>query len=406
MTNPHAKSLRFIFFTILIDCLGIGIIIPIVPALIMELTGCTISEAATHGGWLIFSFAIMQFLCAPILGGLSDRFGRRPVLLLSLLGLGFDFIVCAIAPTIAWLYGGRIFAGVCGASFTTASAYIADISTPEKRSQNFGIIGAAFGIGFTLGPALGSLLGQWGTRAPFYGAAVLSLMNFVYGYFVLPESLAKENRRKFDIKRANPFGTFKQLFKYKQILGLVACFFLIYTAGMAAQSTWSYYTILKFEWDEVWVGASITFVGLCVAIVQGGLIRFIVPKLGQRKSIYYGLLLYVLGFTLFAFASQSWMMFVFMLPYALAGIAGPTMQSIISAQVPANEQGELQGGLTSLMSVSSIIGPLLMTNLFYVFTQANAPVYFPGAPFMTGAILTLIGLFLAATSLKTLKGIT
>jgi DHA1 family tetracycline resistance protein-like MFS transporter len=405
MPNTNPRALRFIFFTILIDCLGIGIIIPIVPALIMELTNCTISEAATHGGWLIFAFAIMQFLFAPVLGGLSDRFGRRPVLLLSLLGLGFDFIVCALAPTIAWLYGGRIFAGICGASYTTASAYIADISTPEKRSQNFGVIGAAFGIGFTLGPALGSLLGQWGTRAPFYGAAILSLLNFIYGYFVLPESLMKENRRKFDIKRANPFGTFKQLFKHKQVIGLIICFFLIYVAGMAAQSTWSYYTILKFNWDELWVGASITFVGICVAIVQGGLIRIIVPKLGQQKSIYFGLLFYVLGFTLFAFASQGWMMFLFMLPYAMAGITGPTIQSIISAQVPANEQGELQGGLTSLISVSSVIGPLLMTSLFYFFTQTNAPIYFPGAPFMMGALLTLTSLFLAYLSLKSLKTI-
>ena len=403
MTNSHTKSIRFIFLTILIDCLGIGVIIPVAPDLIMHLTGATVSQAAKYGGFLITSFAIMQFICAPVLGGLSDRYGRRPVLLLSLLGLGLDFIVCAVAPTIWWLFGARIFAGICGASFTTASAYIADISTPEKRAQNFGVIGAAFGIGFTLGPILGSLLGNWGIRAPFYGAACLSLINFIYGYFILPESLAPENRRKFDIKRANPFGTLKQLFKYKKTLALVGSFFLIYLAGMAAQATWAYYTKEKFGWGPTGIGASITFVGLSVAIVQGLLIKKIVPALGQKKSIYVGLCLYITGFTLFSIAPYGWMMFAFMVPYALAGICTPSMQGIISSQVPPNEQGELQGGLASMMSLATIFGPLIMTELFYYFTQPSAPIYFPGAPFLMGAILTVLSLFLATISLRKIK---
>lgn len=398
--DANKKALLFIFITLLVDCTGIGIIIPVVPTLIQQLTGGSVSDAATYGGWLTFAYAIMQFVFSPILGGLSDRYGRRPVLLISLLGLGIDYLFLFFAPDLWWLFVGRLIAGVCGASFTTASAYIADISTNENRAQNFGMVGAAFGLGFIVGPLLGSVFSHWGVRVPFLAAAALSLLNWIYGYFVLPESLSKENRRAFDWKRANPLGSLLHLRRYPAILGLVLSIVLIYIAGHAAQSTWTYYTMEKFKWNEQWIGYSISFVGVSVALVQGGLIRFTQKIWGSKKSVFIGLCLYVVGFTLFAFASKGWMMFAFMVPYALAGIAGPSLQSLISGNIPANEQGELQGALTSLISVTSIVGPLLMTGLFSYFTAATAPVYFPGAPFMMGAVLTLISVIIAAVSLR------
>ncbi len=394
------NALLFIFITLLIDVIGIGIIIPVVPALIEKLTGEGISVAATYGGWLTFAYAVFQFLFSPILGALSDRFGRRPVLLFSLFGLGLDYIFQAFAPTIFWLFIGRIIAGITGASFTTATAYIADISTPEKRAQNFGMVGAAFGLGFIIGPLIGGFASAGGTHIPFLVAAALSLLNFVYGYFALPESLAMKNRRRFDWKRANPIGALKQLKRYPFVMGLLGSFVLLFIASHAVQSNWVYYTVYKFQWTEKAVGLSLTFVGIVIAIVQGGLIRFIMPKLGQHGAIYIGLLLNMVSLVLFGLANQGWMMYAILLPYALAGIAGPAMQGIMSSEVPANEQGELQGGLTSVMSLTSIIGPLLMNNLFAYFTMGSAPFLFPGAPFITGAVMVFVAIFLAYNTLS------
>lgn len=399
MKNKNA--LLFIFITLLIDCTGLGIIIPVTPKLIEELIGGDISDASKWGGWLTFSYAIMQFLFSSVLGGLSDRYGRRPVLLISLLGLGIDYVFLALAPSIFWLFVGRMIAGISGASFTTASAYIADISEPEKRAQNFGMVGAAFGLGFILGPLIGGLFSQFGIRVPFLIAAGLSLLNALYGYFVLPESLEETNRRAFDWKRANPIGTLINLKRYKKVFGLILVVFLINIAGHAAQSTWTYYTMLKFNWNEEWVGYSLAFVGLTVGIVQGGLIRVVIPKIGKVKSIYLGLSLYLIGHSLFSIASSSWMMFVFMIPFALGGLAMPAIQGVIANQVPDNEQGEMQGAITSLISLTAIIGPVLMTELFYRFTKEADTFYFPGAPFLMAAFLTLLCLLVCIKSLKT-----
>ncbi len=398
--KSNKPALSFIFVTMLVDIIGLGIILPVLPALIQELTGGTVSDASKYGGWMMFAYAIMQFLFSPILGGLSDRFGRRPILLISLFGFGLDYLFLAFAPTIGWLFVGRLLAGICGASITTATAYIADISTPEKRAQNFGIVGMAFGIGFIVGPVLGGLLGEFGSRIPFFAAAGLTFLNWVYGYFVLPESLSVENRRKFDWKRANPIGSLKHLGRYPVILGLVASLVLVYIAAHAVQSTWTFFTIERFSWSKAMVGYSLGMAGLCVAIVQGGLIRIINPRLGPNRSVYVGMMMYTVGLSLFAFSNQGWMMFVFLIPYCLGGIAGPSLQGIISNQVPANEQGELQGALTSLISVTSIIGPPLMTNLFAFFTRKNGVIYFPGAAFMMGAILVSISGFLAWRTLS------
>jgi DHA1 family tetracycline resistance protein-like MFS transporter len=329
-----------------------------------------------------------------VLGNLSDRYGRRPILLISLFGFGLDYLFTAFAPTVFWLFVGRAIAGLTGASFTTATAYIADISTPEKRAQNFGLLGAAFGLGFIIGPALGGVIATYGLRAPFLAAAGLTFINWIYGYFILPESLAVEHRRPFDWKRANPVGSLLKLNSYPAVAGLVASFFLLYVASHAVHSTWSYYNIEKFNWSEAQVGFSLAVVGVMVALVQGVLIRRIIPKLGQPKSVLIGFLLYAFGMILFAFAWKGWLMYVFTVVYCLGGIAGPALQGYISSHVPPNEQGELQGALTSLISVTSIIGPLVMANIFAWFTRPDS-FQFPGAPFLLGAVLLVVSALLA-----------
>lgn len=400
MASNKKAALGFIFVTALIDFIGFGIILPVLPKLIAQLIHGDLSDAARYGGWMLLAYATMQFVFAPVMGGLSDRYGRRPVLLISLFGFGVDYLFLAFAPTIGWLFVGRVVAGITGASFTTASAYIADISTPDKRAQNFGLLGAAFGLGFIIGPALGGQLGVISPRAPFIAAAVLTFLNWIYGYFVLPESLPVELRRKFDWKRANPLGSLMNLQRYPAVAGLILSLVLIYIAVHAVQSTWTYYNMEKFGWTERLVGYSLAFVGLMIAIVQAGLIRVIIPKLGQSKSLYTGLFLYSAGMLLFGLATQGWMMFAFTVVYCLGGIAGPALQGIISSHVPANEQGELQGALTSLMSVTSMVGPPLMTNLFAYFTQKDAPVFLPGAPFLAGSFLILISAVLAWQNMK------
>jgi DHA1 family tetracycline resistance protein-like MFS transporter len=401
MSVRRNSALSFIFITILIDVIGFGVIIPVLPRLIATLGNEDIPHASKDGSWLLFTFALAQFLFSPILGALSDKFGRRPVLLCSLLGFGLDYIFMAFAPTLGWLFVGRAIAGITGASFTTATAYIADISSPEKRAQNFGMIGAAFGIGFIIGPAMGGMVShQFGVRAPFILAAVLCFINLAYGYFVLPESLLPEHRRSFQWKRANPIGSLMQLRKYPVVSGLVVSLVLLYIGSHAVQSNWAYFTMFRFGWSEATVGWSLAVVGLLIGLVQGLLIRVVNPKIGAKNAVYVGMALYALGMLLFAFANTSWMMFVFLIPYCLGGIAGPALQGIISGQVPSNEQGELQGALTSLISLTSIVGPLMMNNLFYFFSNAKAPVYFPGAPFIAGAILFVISTLFAARTLK------
>lgn len=400
MPDQRPPALGFIFVTILLDVIGLGLIIPVVPKLIEQLTGEGLSRASEYSGWLTFAYASAQFCFAPVVGGLSDKLGRRPVLLAALLGLGLDYVFLSFAPTLAWLFVGRVIAGITGASFTTATAYIADISTPEKRAQNFGLVGAAFGVGFIIGPAMGGLLAGFGSRVPFMAAAGLSLCNFLYGFFVLPESLVPAQRRAFEWRRANPVASLLRLRNYPAVLGLVAALVLLYLAGSATQSVWTFYTMLKFGWTERLVGISLAVVGLFSGLVQGGLVRVVIPRLGAARAIIIGLLCYAVGFVLFAFASRGWLMLVFLAPYCLGGLAGPALQGTISGQVPANEQGELQGSLTSLISATGVVGPLLMTYLFGYFTRPTAPVQFPGAPFLLGAVLTLLSVGLAVRSLR------
>ena len=398
--KPNKKgkaALFFIFITVFIDVIGLGIIIPVVPSLIIDLTGQTISNAAEYGGLLMFIYAGTQFLFAPMIGALSDRFGRRPLLLCSLCAYGLNYLLLAWAPTMTWLFFARFLSGITGATTTTASAYVADISAPEEKAQNFGLLGAAFGLGFIIGPVIGGLLGEFGSRLPFIAAAALSLINFIYGYFILPESLTSQKRRSFELNRANPFGALKIISNFSAA-GLFLVFFLIYLSHHATQSTWTYYTMFKFGWDEAMVGISLGVVGICVAVVQGGLTRWCIPKMGLTNAVYLGIGAYIIGFLGFSWAPNGKIMLAMIMPYALGGFAGPSLQGIISNQVPANMQGELQGVLTSLISFSAIIGPPVMTQSFSYFSTSGA-LYIPGAPFILGAFLSIVALIIGVKTL-------
>lgn len=401
-TTAGKGAVLFIFATVLVDTIGFGIILPVLPALIMELTGEGLSRASIYGGWLWFIYAVMQFFCAPILGNLSDRFGRRPVILFALLALGLDYLIMGLAPTIVWLFVGRTVAGMAGASFTPAYAYLADVSPPEKRTQNFGLVGAAFGVGFIVGPAIGGLLGEIGPRAPFFAAAGLALLNVTFGWFILPESLAPESRRPFDLKRANPLGTLMQMRKYPSVIGLAAALFLWQLGHQVLPSTWSFYTMLKFHWSEAAVGASLAFVGAIMAISTGGLTRVIVPRLGERRAALAGLLSGAAAYLGYALATRGWMMYAWLLTWLFAGLVHPSMMAIMSRQIPADAQGELQGGVASLYSISTIAGPPLMTQIFGYFSADQAPLRLPGAAFICAALLALGGalLFLRAIGLR------
>ena len=393
------SSVVFTFITVLVDAIGFGIILPVMPELIMKLTGEGLSQASIYGGWLWFAYAVMQFFCAPVLGNLSDRFGRRPVILFSLLTFGIDYLIMGFAPTLFWLFVGRSIAGMAGASFTPAYAYLADVSPLEKRAQNFGLIGAAFGTGFVLGPAIGGLLGSMGTRAPFFAAASLALINFLFGLFVLPESLPRDSRRSFDLRRANPLGTLLQIRKYPSVIGLLQVLFLWQLAHQVFPSTWAYYTMLKFNWSEQAVGISLAFVGTIMAFSTAGMTRLLVPRLGEQRAALSGLLSGSAAFFGYAFASRGWMMYAFLVAWLFAGLVQPSIQGLMSRQVPANAQGELQGGVASLYSLTSVVGPPLMTQLFGYFSSERARIHFPGAAFLCAALLAIAGLlvFVRAT---------
>ncbi len=395
-TLASRHALTFIFITMLVDTIGLGIIIPVSPQLIESLTGGGISEAAQWGGWLFFVYALMQFLCAPIIGNLSDRFGRRPVLILSLLALGVDYILTGLSPTIAWLFVARLLSGAAGAAYPTVNAYIADVSPPEKRAANFGLTGAAFGIGFVVGPALGGLIGEFfGPRMPFFVAGALALCNAGYGYFVLAESLPPERRRKFEIWKSNPLGALQSLKATPAIYGLMGVVVLMALAHNANPSTWTYYAIEKFHWSPAQIGYSLMAAGISIAIVYGFLTRLIIPRIGEKHTVYLGLLCGSVGYVAFAFAPTGWAMYAIMPFWALSGLATPALNAIMSKGVGADEQGALQGAVASATSLTSIIAPIMLTHLFAYFTASTAPIYFAGAAFLAAALFELgaLGIF-------------
>ena len=388
------SPLACIFFTIFLDVLGLGIIIPIAPKLVMQFDNGNEALAATHVGFLAAIYALMQFFFAPILGSLSDNFGRRPVILFSLLGSGIDYIAMAVSPTLAFLYATRIVNGITGASITAATAYIADISPPEKRAGNFGVIGAAFGLGFTFGPLLGGWLGEHNLKLPFFVAAGLCLLNALYGYFILPESLSPANRKVFTWQSTNPVSAFAALAKHKVVLGLTLSLFLLFTAEYSLRNTWVLYTGHRYKWTPVDVGFSLFVVGICAAIVQGGLARKIIPKLGERKSMLFGFALVIIGYVCYGLVDENhgWLIYVIIALTSLGGIGGPAVQGLISRSVGANEQGTIQGAITSLQSLAGIVGPLMGTNLFGYFISEQAPMKIPGIAFFVGAVLATLAL--------------
>jgi MFS transporter, DHA1 family, tetracycline resistance protein len=400
-TRSGSGAFVFVFIAVLVDSIGFGIILPVLPSLIMTLAHVNVAQAAEFGGWLAFVYALMQFFCAPVLGNLSDRFGRRPVLLFALLALGIDYLIMGSAPIISWLFVGRMVAGMAGASFTPAYAYIADITPPEKRAQSFGLMGAAFGIGFILGPAIGGMLGSFGPRAPFFTAGAIALANTAFGFFALPESLPMESRRPFEWRRANPLGTLIQIRSHPVVLWLIGAVFLWQLGHQVLPSIWAFYTISKFQWTSAQIGYSLAFVGLVMAFAQGVLTRALIPRLGgERPAAAVGMAFAVFAYVGYAFATQGWMMYVVSATSMFFAMTYPSLNALMSQQIPHNAQGELQGAVASVYSLSAILGPPLMTQVFGLFSRTAARIYFPGAPFLAAALLTLASAALFARAMR------
>ncbi|MEZ5553203.1 MAG: TCR/Tet family MFS transporter [Pseudomonadales bacterium] len=389
-----SQAFAFVFITALLDSIGFGIIMPVLPQLVMEVTGEGLAGAARYGGGLMFAYAGMQFFLAPVIGNLSDRFGRRPILLASLFVLSIDYLIMWWAPSFAWLLLGRIIAGAAASTYSTCNAFVADISPPEKRAQNFGLMGAAFGAGFIIGPVIGGFMGEFGPRVPFLAAAVLSMANLLYGFLVLPETLPVDRRRAFLWARANPTGTLSALRRYPMVFGLIGAYFLFQLGHHVLPATWSYFAIERFDWSPKEIGYSLGAVGVLMVLNQAVLLRYALPKLGTRRAGIVGFSFSIFAFVAYAFATQGWMIYVIMIPGALQGFASPAMQGIMSGEVPGNEQGELQGGLASMSSLTSILSPPFMTQVFAFFTATGTPLYLPGAPFLAAAVLTVMGLVL------------
>ena len=394
---PRLLPVLFILITVALDSMGIGLIMPVMPDLIREISGGNLARAAIWGGVLATSFAVMQFLFSPVLGNLSDRFGRRPVLLVALGMMVLDYLVMAVAGTIWLLLLGRIVGGITAATHATASAYMADISNSDEKSANFGLISAAFGIGFVLGPLIGGLLGEYGTRAPFYAAAALAGLNMAFGYFVLPETVDDRIRRTFDWRRANPFGALRHIGALPGVGRLLVLFFLYEIAFFAYPAVWAYFTRAQFGWESGMVGLSLASFGISMAVVQGGLIRIVLRWFGEAHTVFYGLCITVVSFLLLAVVTNGMIALILAPLTALGALAAPAMQGMMSRIVPDDAQGELQGVLTSVAAVSMILSPLLMTQIFAYFTNSAAPLYLPGAPFVLSALLIVAGTLVFVT---------
>ena len=389
---PGRRAVAFVFVTVLINAMGIGIIMPVMPDLIRELTDLPLGAAALWGGYLSFVYALMQFVFGPALGNLSDRLGRRPVLLVSLFTMAVDYVIMGLAPTLWLLFAGRVLAGIAGATHSTANAFIADVSAPDRRAQNFGLMGAAFGAGFIAGPLVGGLAGELGTRAPFFVAAALAMANFVWGALVLPETLEPENRRRFDWRRANPLGAARQIVRMPMVAWFFVTLFLYDLAHFAYPAVWSFYTKEAFAWTNAEIGLSLAIVGVSFAVAQGWLIRIVVPRLGEAGTAFWGFIVSIAGLVLFGIVTEGWMLYAIIPFTGLGALITPAMTAIMSRRVPADAQGELQGALSAVLGVTLIISPVLMTQIFGHFTSATAPVYLPGAPFLGAAVLMALAL--------------
>lgn len=392
MSNARTPALAFILITVTLDILGIGLIVPILPKLVKQFSGGDTAAASHAAGWLGALYSLMQFAFAPLLGCLSDKVGRRPVILISQFGLALDYLLLALAPSMSWFVVGRIVAGITGANFAAASAYIADVSPPEKRAANFGMIGAAFGIGFIIGPLIGGVLGDIGVRVPFYAAGALTLANWLYGWFILPESLKPENRRPINWKRANPFGAFAELAQRPRVFGLAVCAFLSFVAHQVYPSVWVLYTEFRYGWSSLWNGVSLALVGVCAAVMQGFLTGRVIARIGDWRTTFLGLGVTALAYVAYGLASEGWMIYGIIIIGSIGGLAGPAVQGLISNSVGDDEQGAVQGAVTSLESVAGIVGPLITTSLFSHFISVESGHRIPGAPFFSSGIIALIAL--------------
>jgi DHA1 family tetracycline resistance protein-like MFS transporter len=389
-TATSRNPLIFVLLTVLIDTIGFGVIMPVIPQLIMQIAAVDLSGAARLGGFLLVVFAVLQFLFGPVIGNLSDRFGRRPVLLISLLAFGANYALMGLAPNLAWLFVGRALTGIAGAVFGPANAFVADVTPPEKRAQSFGLIGAAFGLGFVLGPVLGGFLGELGPRAPFFAAAGLAFSNFVYGLIVLPETLPPERRRPFLWSRANPLGTLLAFRGNKRLLALVFAAFVWQLAFHVYPATWAYFVIAKFKLTPAAIGGTLALSGLSMALVQGLLTGRIVTRLGEARAAPVGVLVGMIAFLSYAFMSESWMLYPTLLLGGLQGIAMPAINASMSKLLGPERQGELQGGIASMMGLSAIVGPLALTETMARYSAPSASVYFPGAAFLLAALLAFL----------------
>ncbi|MBB3462051.1 TCR/Tet family MFS transporter [Rhizobium sp. BK377] len=397
------RGLFLVFIILFLDIIGIAIIMPVLPVYLEELTGGTVSDAAVDGGWLMLIYSLMQFLFAPLLGNLSDRFGRRPILLLSVLTFAFDNFICAIATSYWMLFVGRVLAGISGGSFATCSAYIADISNEENRAKNFGLIGIAFGVGFTVGPVIGGFLGEFGPRVPFFGAAALSFINFVAACFLLPETLEAKNRRTFEWKRANPLGALRQMRHYPGIGWVCLVMFLFFLAHAVYPSVWSFVSTFRYGWSEGQIGLSLGIYGIGAALVMGLVLPRVVPVLGEWKTAVLGLCFSMVALSGYALAWEGWVVYTVIVLTVMENVADPPLRSIAAGKVPPSAQGELQGALTSISSITTIIGPLIFTQMFGYFTKPDAPITFAGAPYLLAAFFILVAAVVFLTRVTTSK---
>ena len=388
-TRRNGKNaFMFVIITVAIDMLAFGLIIPVVPTLVQELGNISAERATLYIGGLGTTYAFMNFLFGPMLGALSDRFGRRPVLLASIATLSIDFLIMGFANSIWLLFLGRALSGISGATYSTANAYIADVTEPENRGKAFGMVGAAFGFGFIFGPVMGGILGEFDPRAPFFAAAALALLNFCYGFFVLPESLEEEHRRPFVPSRSNPFGAVKHFSKLPHVSWFLVSAGVFFLAHTVYPSTWPIHGEIRYDWSPKEIGLSLGLVGLGAAVVQAGLIGIALKRFGAVRTALYGIIINALALFAYAFAGLGWVVFLIIPLGALGGVASPTLNSLMSTVTPKNAQGELQGASASLNSFAMIFGPMIMAGALFYFTEPGTPLHFPGAAFLLAGILT------------------
>ena len=395
LSNGAGRNpLIFIFVTKLIDAMGFGIVMPVLPQLLLHMGEPDIAAATRTGGILLVTYAVLQFFFAPVIGNLSDRFGRRPIILASLFAYGIDYLLMGFAPSVLWLFVGRAIAGIAGAVYVPANAFIADVTPPERRAHAFGLMGSAFGLGFILGPGVGGLLGEMGARAPFFAAAALAGVNFLFGMLVLPESLPPERRRAFSWRRANPLGAITMLRHYPGVLLYALATVAYMIAHNVYPSTWAFFVTAKFEWSPGMIGVSLMVTGITMALAQAFITGRLSKHIGELRAAILGLMMATIVSLAYAFATQAWMIFAIMIFGAFQAIVYPALNALMSRSVPANAQGELQGGVASLTSIANVVGPLVMTQTLALFTSSVAPLYFPGAAFLLAASITLVAILL------------